>query len=147
MFTLFRLQAKYAYRSIAKFVKHVTQNSTAEVARHPFPEPAEGTVVDSDSEDPEAVRKRRSIRKKKNQSEHAKHERNGKRTGSNVSEGPDLYEENTRIITREIEKEKEDRTLGRVSKAEDLLGVDVHEVCVRCSRFSLQFKLSITEGW
>ena len=32
------LQAKYAYRAIAQFVKHVTDNSEAHLERNPFPE-------------------------------------------------------------------------------------------------------------
>ncbi|EGO27799.1 hypothetical protein SERLADRAFT_435565 [Serpula lacrymans var. lacrymans S7.9] len=47
------LQAKYAYRSIAEFVKHVTQNSDEHLAQNPFPElhrPASHISSDSHSD-------------------------------------------------------------------------------------------------
>lgn len=50
-----QLQAKYAYRSIAEFVKHVTRQSAEHLARNPFPElhrpPSDISDSDFDDED------------------------------------------------------------------------------------------------
>ncbi len=47
---LYTTQAKYAYRSITEFVKHVTDNSDEHLDRNPFPVSHEANTQLSDSQ-------------------------------------------------------------------------------------------------
>lgn len=104
------LQAKYAYRSIAQFVKHVTDNSSEHLLRNPFPElhrpPSE--ISGSESED-EARPSGKHPSSKFRRSQHAKHPKPASGPlGSADSEGDrtdvELYRSNEATAEREVKQ-------------------------------------------
>jgi hypothetical protein len=91
-------QAKYAYRSIAEFIKHATLNT--DPARGAFPEPINDSVLADDLDDPELRKKRKSIRRKKGKGADPKREGDTEE----AARGARLFKENKDIIAEEVEK-------------------------------------------
>lgn len=101
-------QAKYAYRSIAQFVKHVTTNSAEHVARNPFPELHRPT--DEDLTDDEVYYRR-------------KHKvagvtvKTGQRKEEELEEADreelNLYKRNEEILTQEVREDDIDTMPGK----------------------------------
>ncbi|EGO02176.1 hypothetical protein SERLA73DRAFT_49053 [Serpula lacrymans var. lacrymans S7.3] len=96
---IFTHSAKYAYRSIAEFVKHVTQNSDEHLAQNPFPElhrPASHISSDSHSD-------------KQNKTSHQpKHKHKEKVSSPSQKEKTDvqLYKENEDELEKQIQNHK-----------------------------------------
>ncbi|KAH9894438.1 alpha/beta-hydrolase [Cubamyces lactineus] len=128
--------AKYAYRSIAQFVKHVTDNSSEHLLRNPFPElhrpPSE--ISGSESED-EARPSGKHPSSKFHRSQHAKHPKPASGPlGSADSEGDrtdiELYRSNEATAEREVKQGQAEKLpsdtssrMARGSSGEDIPAV------------------------
>ncbi|KAA1466694.1 alpha/beta-hydrolase [Dentipellis sp. KUC8613] len=120
--------AKYAYRSIAQFVKHVTMHSPDHIARNPFPElhrPECEIHADEEEEVDDYAERRKA------QSQHRKYRlhrwkpRNSRGEVVRIvgdADGADvrLYKENEQVASQEVEENRAERMPGMEEEGEEV---------------------------
>jgi hypothetical protein len=111
------VQAKYAYRSIAEFVKHVTSHSSEHLERNPFPELH---IPPAKIDDPEGEVEARSSRRKSGKSNSLmtifqREDSSKKSPSSTMRQRSDvlLYRENEAVAKEEVRE-------GDVATEEDV---------------------------
>ncbi|KAF8165523.1 lipase/esterase [Crassisporium funariophilum] len=139
---LFTRSARYAYRSIAEFIKHVSRYDEEHLERNPFPElhrPPDDIQPDSDPE-MQKHKKHRGLQKDKKSESGSNYKKLGQKSGHQHHESSaqgsetseiNLYRRNERMTSSEVKNDQAD-TLHSISNAsfvsfdngtEDLPGV------------------------
>ncbi|TFK43713.1 lipase/esterase [Crucibulum laeve] len=140
----FTENSKYAYRSIAEFVKHVSQNNEEHLARNPFPElhrPPSVLSADSDS-DEEGCNHKLSKEKEKN----ASNSEQAHTLSKEDTPGIALFKHNEKVIAEELkhnETEEMPRSLREGSqspKAEEGQEKDIPDIRMICERVDIYGK-------
>ncbi|EMD40895.1 hypothetical protein CERSUDRAFT_91649 [Gelatoporia subvermispora B] len=112
----FTESAKYAYRSIARFVKHVTQNSPEHLDRNPFPElHLSSSRSSSEPEDDEGPERPPRPPKTRSGTAHSKEES----SAINGNKSAAIYRENEKIAMQEVARGEADVASSSSSDSED----------------------------
>ncbi|ETW83742.1 Esterase/Lipase [Heterobasidion irregulare TC 32-1] len=124
--------ARYAYQSIAKFIKHVTCHSSEHLARNPFPElhrpqpdaQADGYASD-DTSSSEDERQRRGRKATRSRWVSARHKVAGEKEISQHE--AKLFKENEEVVTQEVKRNEADKLPGFSGILEDSFSMEGSE--------------------